>query len=131
MFKYFQDDSHGSLVLFRTLQPEYVYAHYLSEVRCFPNRRLLSRFGSGCHGLCVGTRQWENSVDLDKKDRLCLVCRSTQHMKDEHHFLFDCLFTALGELVMQACFSKRAQCLIFVLGVKQMRAVDSSGVAFL
>ena len=61
VFKYFQDDSHGSLVLFRTLQLEYVYAHYLSEVRCFSNRRLLSRFGSGCHGRRVGTGQWENS----------------------------------------------------------------------
>ena len=27
--KYFQDDSHSSLILFGTLQPEYVYAQYL------------------------------------------------------------------------------------------------------
>ena len=35
MFKYFQDDSHSSLAVFRPLQPEYVYAQYLSEVKCF------------------------------------------------------------------------------------------------
>ena len=50
-FKYFHDDSHSSLLLYRTLQPEYQYAHYLSEVKCFSNMRLLSRFRSGCHGL--------------------------------------------------------------------------------
>ena len=90
VFKYFQDDSHSSLVLYRSLQPEYVYAQYLSQVKCFSNRRLLSRFRSGCHGLRVDTGRWENSVHLDRKDRLCLVCRSTQHVEDEHHFLFDC-----------------------------------------
>lgn len=84
MFKYFQDDSHGSLVLFRTLQP--VYAHYLSEFRCFPNRRLLSKFGSGCHGLCVGTRQWDNGVDVDKKDRLCLVLFNREKAWKPFHF---------------------------------------------
>ena len=66
VFKYFQDDSHSSLALFETLQPEYVYAQYLSEVNCFPNRRLLSRFRSGCHGLRVDTGRWEGSVHLAK-----------------------------------------------------------------
>lgn len=68
VLKYFQYDSHSSLVLFRTLQPEYVYAQYLSQVNCFTNRRLLSRFRSGCHGLRVDTGRWENNVHLD---RLC------------------------------------------------------------
>ena len=89
-FKYFHDDSHSSLLLYRTLQPEYQYAHYLSEVKCFSNRRLLSRFRSGCHGLRVDTGRWENNVHLDRKDRLCLVCSSAQQVEDEHHFLFDC-----------------------------------------
>lgn len=106
VFKYFQDDSHSSLVLFRTLQGEYVYAQYLSEVNCFSNRRLLSRFRNGCHGLRVDTGRWENNVHLD---RLCLVCRLTQHVEDEHHFLLIALLTALCELVMPACFSKLAQ----------------------
>ena len=89
-FKYFHDDSHSSLLLYRTLQPEYKYASYLSEVKCFSNRRLLSRFRSGCHGLRVDTGRWEDNVHLDRKDRLCLVCVSAQHVEDEHHFLFDC-----------------------------------------
>ena len=36
-----------SLVVYKMLQPEYKYAEYLSVVRCFPNRRLLSRFRCG------------------------------------------------------------------------------------
>ena len=88
--KFLHDDSHSSLLLYRTLQPEYQYAHYLSEVKCFSNRRLLSRFRSGCHGLRVDTGRWENNVHLDRKDRLCLVCSSAQDVEDEHHFLFDC-----------------------------------------
>ena len=34
--KYFHDDGHSSLLLYRTLQPEYQCARYLSEVKCFP-----------------------------------------------------------------------------------------------
>ena len=68
-FKYFHDDSHSSLLLHRTLQPEYQYAHYLSEVKCFSDRRLLSRFRSGCHGLHVDTGRWENTVHLIGKTR--------------------------------------------------------------
>lgn len=76
----------ADLVLFRALQPEYVYAHYLSEVWSFSNRRLVSRFRSGRHGLHVDTGGWENSVHLVRKDRLCQVCRFTQHVEDEHNF---------------------------------------------
>ena len=89
-FSYLHDDSHSSLLLYRTLQPEYQYARYLSEVKCSSNRRLMSRFRSGCHGLRVDTGRWEDSVHLNRKDRLCLVCRSSQQVEDEHHFLFDC-----------------------------------------
>ena len=32
----------SSIIVYRTLQPEYRYAEYLSSVRCFSNRRLLS-----------------------------------------------------------------------------------------
>ena len=55
-FRYLHDDSHSSLLLYRTLQPG----------------------------------RWEDSVHLNRKDRLCLVCRSSQQVEDEHHFLFDC-----------------------------------------
>ena len=35
-FKYFQDNSHSSLLLYRTLQPEYEYADYLYAEQCSP-----------------------------------------------------------------------------------------------
>ena len=80
----------------------------------------MSRFRSGCHGLRVDTRTVENRVRLDWKERLCLVCNSTQHVQDEHHFLFDCAVYSSYELVMQAFFSKLAQLQTFSPGVKQM-----------
>ena len=86
----FHGDTHSSLLLYRTLQPEYQYAHYLSEFKCFSDRRLLNRFRSGCHGVRVDTGRWENNVHLDRTDRLCLVCSSAHNVEDEHHFWFDC-----------------------------------------
>ena len=85
------------LVMYRTLQPEFKYAQYLSELKCYSDRRLLSRF-SGWHGLRVDTGRWKNNVHLDREDSLCLVCSSKhcssatscQDMEDEQHFLFDC-----------------------------------------
>jgi len=50
-FEYFADVQHSSLMLYRTMQPEYKYAEYLSVVKCASNRRLISRFRTGCHGL--------------------------------------------------------------------------------
>ena len=77
----------SSLVVYRTLQPEYKYAEYLSSVRCFSNRRLLSRFRCGFHGLHVNTGRW---VDTKREDRLCQVCHSSKDVEDEQHFLFGC-----------------------------------------
>ena len=77
----------SSIIVYRTLQPEYRYAEYLSSVRCFPNRRLLSRFRCGCHGLHVDTGRW---VDTKREDRLCQVCHSSRDVEDEQHFLFSC-----------------------------------------
>ena len=77
------------LSMYRTLQPEYKYCEYLSSVKCFANRRLLSRFRCGCHGLHVDTDRWAGSTKLDRVDRKCLVCNS-EAVEDEHHFLFDC-----------------------------------------
>lgn len=78
----------ASLVLYRSLQPECQYAEYLSTVKCISNRRLLSRFRCGCHGLHVDTGRW---VGTERKDRLCQVCHSLQDVEDEQHFIFDCL----------------------------------------
>ncbi len=77
----------ASLSLYRTLEPEYKYADYLSTVKCFSNRRLLSRFRCGCHGLHIDTGRW---VGTERKDRLCQVCHSLQDVEDEQHFVFDC-----------------------------------------
>ena len=54
-FEYFADDQHSSLMLYRTMQLEYKPAEYLSFVKSVSNRRLISRFRTGCHGLRVDT----------------------------------------------------------------------------
>ena len=77
----------SSLVVYKTLQPEYKYTEYLSSVRCFSNRRLLSRFRCGCHALHVDTGRW---ADAKREDRLCQVCHSSKDGEDEQHFLFSC-----------------------------------------
>ena len=80
---------HSSLMLYRTMQPEYKSAEYLSVVKCAPNRRLISRFRTGCHGLRVDTGRWADGVHLDRTDRLCLVCKALDYVEDEQHFVFD------------------------------------------
>ncbi len=72
------------------MQPEYKLAEYLSVVKCASNRRLISRFRIGCHGLRVDTGRWADGVHLDRIDRLCLACKSLHGVEDEQHFLFDC-----------------------------------------
>ena len=89
-FEYFADDQHSSLMLCRTMQLECKLAEYLSVVKCASNRRLMSRFRTGCHGLRVNTGRWADGVHLDRTDRLCLVCKSLHCVEDEQHFVFDC-----------------------------------------
>ena len=69
-FKSSARDDDTSLLLYRTLQPEYQYAHCLSHVKWFSNRRLLSSFSSGCDGLRAETEGWEDYLHLDRKDTL-------------------------------------------------------------
>jgi len=88
-FEYFAD-IHSSLMLYRTMQPEYKSAECLSVIKCASNRRLNSRFRTGCHGLRVDTGRWADGVHLDRTDRLCLVCKSLDCVEDEQHFVFDC-----------------------------------------
>ena len=66
--------------------------------------------------LIKGAGRWENSVHLDRKDRLCLVCQSSQHVEDEHHFIFCC------PLYSQTCKSYQETSSVsdFFLGVKYM-----------
>ena len=65
-FEYFADDQHSSLMLYRTMQLQYKPAEYLSVVKCASNRRLISNFRTGCHGLRVDTGRWADGVHLDK-----------------------------------------------------------------
>jgi hypothetical protein len=70
-FEYFADDQHSSLMLYRTMQLVYQQpAEYLSFVKCVSNKRLISRFRTGCHGLGVDTGRWADGVHLDRTDRL-------------------------------------------------------------
>ncbi len=68
----------------------YQYSDYLSTVRCYSHRRLISRFRCGCHGLHVDTGRFgKDSEHRSREDRVCLVCMSGS-VEDELHFLFDC-----------------------------------------
>jgi len=55
-------------MLCRTMQPEYRPAGCLSVVKCASNRRLISRFRAGCHGLRADTGRWADGVHLDRTD---------------------------------------------------------------
>ena len=88
------DTDHSSLQLYRTVYKAnhsvYQRSDYLSTVRCYPHRRLISRFRCGCHGLHVDTGRFgKDSEHRNREDRVCLVCMSGS-VEDEHHFLFDC-----------------------------------------
>ena len=48
-------NSLSSVARYQSLQPEYVLAPYLSAVKGFKSRKLISRFRCGCHGLHVDT----------------------------------------------------------------------------
>lgn len=86
----YADDEHSSLALYKNLQPEYKYAQYLSSVQSFHNRKLISRFRCGCHGLHVDTGRFgQGAQKLAREDRVCQLSCSTS-VEDEHHFLFDC-----------------------------------------
>ena len=88
---------------------DYKYADYLSATRT--------------GGLRVNTGRWENNVHLDRKDWLCLVCKSSQHVEDEHHFIFDCLLYSHIRARHASFFSKLRPCLTFLLGMNQMHVV--------
>ena len=45
----------SSVARYQPLQPEYVLAPYLSAVKGFKSRKLISRFRCGCHSLHVDT----------------------------------------------------------------------------
>jgi hypothetical protein len=88
------DTDHSSLQLYRTVYKAnhsvYQCCDYLSTVRCYPHRRLISRLRCGCHGLHVDTGRFgKGSEHCSREERVCPVCMSGS-VEDEHHFLFDC-----------------------------------------
>ena len=69
---------------------DYVLAPYLSVLKHFRSRRLISRFRCGCHGLHVDTGNFKPvGQKVPREQRFCLVCGSNT-AEDEHHFVFDC-----------------------------------------
>ena len=69
---------------------DYILAPYLSALKNFRSRRLVSRFRCGCHGLHVDTGNFKpGGQKVPREHRLCLVCGSDT-AEDEHHFVFDC-----------------------------------------
>ena len=72
------------------LHQDYELTPYLSTVKIFKNRRVVSRFRCGCHGLHVDTGEFKPvGQKVDREQRFCLVCASDT-TEDEHHFVFDC-----------------------------------------
>jgi len=111
-------------LLYRTLQPEYKYADYLSAVKCYVVAMV-----------CVLIQGVGKTMStLTEKDRLCLVCKSSQHVEDEvrNTILFlIALCTVILEPDMQVSFSKLFLYQTFLLDVNQMHVVVSLGAVFL
>ncbi len=83
-------NSLSSVARYQPLQPEYVLAPYLSAVKGFKSRKLISRFRCGCYGLHVDTgRLLPLAQQVPRQQRHCIFCASGS-AEDEHHFVFDC-----------------------------------------
>jgi len=80
----------SSVARYQPLHPEYVLAPYLSAVKGFKSRKLISRFRCGCHGLHIDTgRLLPLAQQVPTEQRHCVFCASGS-AEDEHHFVFDC-----------------------------------------
>jgi len=80
----------SSVARYQPLQPEYVLAPYLSTVKGFKSRILISSFRCGCHGLHVDTgRLLPLTQQVPREQVHCVFCASGL-AEDEHHFVFDC-----------------------------------------
>ena len=110
------DTEHSSLQLYRNVykatHSDYSYSDYLSKVKCYPHRRLISRpeprFRYGCHGLHVDTGCFGKGMEqLNREKRVCHACLS-DCVEDEHHFLFDC--SASDSCMKLALMASRMTC---------------------
>lgn len=102
-----------TVLLNRTLHPECKYAYYFSAVRycvieiggCWADSRVVAM-------VCV----WHRSLAmyilmyLYRKDRFCLMCKSSQHMLDKHHFLFYCPVYSLVWVRHASLLQQTSQC---------------------
>ncbi len=115
-------------MLYRTMQPEYKSAEYLSVVKCVSNRRLISRFRTGCHGLRVDTGRWADGVHLDRTG--CVECASRWIVQRTSSSLFlTAQRTAIsGHSIWTSC-SSVVLLQTLCLCVKQMHVVVSLGDA--
>ena len=81
-----------SVILYRSLQPEYNIARHLTQEVSLglQSRRVTSRFRCACHGLQVDVGRFvSKEQQIPREQRLCCAC-SLHTAEDEHHFLFDC-----------------------------------------
>ena len=80
----------SSVARYQPLQPECVLAPYLSTVKGFKSRKLISRFRCGCHCVHVDTgRLLPLTQQVPREQRHC-VFGASGLAEDEHHFVFDC-----------------------------------------
>jgi hypothetical protein len=78
-------------------------AEYLTWDMSKSHRAELTRFRMGAHRLEVETGVWRG---IEFENRLCQYCKihGSEHVEDEHHFLFDCpLYEDLRE-TFQSCY---------------------------
>ncbi len=70
-------NSLSSVARYQLLQPEYVLASYLSAVKGFKSRKLISRFRCGCHVLHVDTgRLLPLAQQVPRQQLHCIFCAS-------------------------------------------------------
>ena len=81
-------------MLYRTMQPEYKPAAYLSVVKYASYQRLISGFRTGRHDLRVDPARWADGGHLDRTDRLCLVCLIAQRTAMSGHSVWTSCITA-------------------------------------
>ena len=85
-----EDEMCVNTVILQLQHQDYVQAPYLSTLKNFGSRRLVSIFRCGCHGLHVDTGQFKPVEQrVDREQRFCPVC-ATDTAEDEHHFVLDC-----------------------------------------
>ena len=59
------------------------------------------------------------------------MCKSSQHVEDEHHFIFDCPLYSHIRARHASLFQQTSSVSNFLLGVNQMHVVVSLGAVFL